>query len=47
MNREQIVGGIICLAISWICGTLFYGIGWWADRKKDLHGFLVRNRSEV
>ena len=39
MDREAIVGAIICLAISWACGAIFYGIGWWADRKKTPMGF--------
>ena len=39
MDREAIVGGILCLAISWACGALFYGLGWWADRKKTPMGF--------
>ena len=39
MDHEAIVGGILTLAISWICGALFYGIGWWSDRKKTPMGF--------
>ena len=39
MNREAIFGGVLCLVISWSCAVLFYGIGWWAQRKQTPMGF--------
>ena len=39
MNNEAIVGAILTMGIGCLCGALFYGIGWWSDRKKAPMGF--------
>ncbi len=39
MNREQIVGAIISMVISWGSGAVFYGFGLWCERKKTPVGF--------
>ena len=35
MSGEDILGVFIMFACGWGCGALFYGIGVWADRRKD------------
>ena len=35
MDSEDIVGMIIMLISCWGCAALFYGIGRWAQRRKD------------